>query len=180
MPLAVLPSLVAPEHANRPEADPLVGSDRPGVVVPRVDREPVVPADVDEMARERLDGLAAESDPLEVRAEKEVDPCVPVVRVLLLVELDGPGHGAADDDDQHGHPVAAAEPGTQGVRRVGVTPPSADGRLVQDLLEGADVFGSARAQQDPAPDERGDRVGGGCRHALDSSQGPPRVSHQAG
>ena len=78
--------------ADRPEADGLVGGDGPRVGRRRVDGQPMVAALVEQPARGRPDGVTTEAAALEVRPEEQVEPGVPVVRVVLLAGL----HAARD------------------------------------------------------------------------------------
>ena len=52
-----------------------------GVLGGRIDRDPVVAAPVDELDRERADGIGTETATLGVRAQEEVDAGVAEVRL---------------------------------------------------------------------------------------------------
>src|SRR5688572_7544663 len=53
----VLPALVLPHDTHGLEPDLLVGADRPHVVGGRIDRQPVVPADLEQVSRDGSNGV---------------------------------------------------------------------------------------------------------------------------
>src|ERR1700690_2045406 len=102
MPGAIPTALVPPHDPNRAEPDPAVGADGALVRRCRVDREAMVPADLEEVARQRADGVAAEALALVRRVEKQVDAGVAVVRATLLGILDAPDEDAIERDREGG------------------------------------------------------------------------------
>jgi hypothetical protein len=71
-----------------PTCDLLVGPDRRGVVGGGVDRETVVPALPDQVARERSDRIGSQPPPVDVLGEEEVDSRMAEVGLVLLELLD--------------------------------------------------------------------------------------------
>src|SRR5258708_4254822 len=91
MEMAVAAALVLAHDADRAEAHLAIAAD--GLVVGgrRVDRDPVMTALVEQVPGQQRNSLAACALALETAAEINVDPSVPVHRVVLLVVLDPPG-----------------------------------------------------------------------------------------
>ncbi len=141
------PPLVAPHDPDRPEPDGRVAGDRADVVDRGVDDDAVVPAVVDEVGGDDGDDLAAQPAAVDRGVEEDVDPRVPVHRVLLLGVLDEPPDGvpAAADEDGEAHArrvVAERPPG------LGLAPPAAHLGQRPDPLEPADVVRGERHELD--------------------------------
>src|SRR6186997_3581018 len=85
---AIGATLVAAHDADGPKADAGISAD--GVVVRgrRIDGQAMVATDVDEVARQRPKGVDTDALPLMRAVEEDVQPGMPVVGLLLLVELD--------------------------------------------------------------------------------------------
>src|SRR5688500_5715408 len=84
VPGAVDAALVVPQHADAPEADAFIAANCPLVRGLRVDRETVVATLVEEVTRQRADGVGAEPLPVPGAPEEDVDARVTVVRVGFL------------------------------------------------------------------------------------------------
>src|SRR5258708_11161295 len=91
MEMAVAAALVLAHDADRAEAHLGIAADCLVVGGRRVDRDPVMAALVEQVPGQQPDGLAARAPSLVAAAEVDVDPSVPVHRVVLLVVLDPPG-----------------------------------------------------------------------------------------
>jgi hypothetical protein len=81
-----------------PETDLLVGADRGHVVCGRVDRQPVVAVDVDEVGSQRSDGVGSQAPTAECWVEEQVDRCVAELRIGLLGRQDRPDEPALSFD----------------------------------------------------------------------------------
>src|SRR6266700_4626118 len=90
MEMAVAAALVLAHDADRAEAHLGVTADCLVVGGRRVDRDPVMTALVEQVPGQQRNSLAARALALEPAAEVNVDPRVPVHRVVLLVVLDPP------------------------------------------------------------------------------------------
>src|SRR5712692_418759 len=89
--MAVAAALILAHDADRAKA--YCGVAAGGLLVSgrRVDREPVMTALAEQEPGEEPDSLASRALSLETAAEVDVDPGMPVHRVVLLVVLDAPG-----------------------------------------------------------------------------------------
>src|SRR5258708_29070328 len=96
MEMAVARALVLAHDADGAEGDPGVDADCLLVGGRRVDRDPVMTALLEQVPGQQRNSLAACALALETAAEINVDPSVPVHRVVLLVVLDPPGDLPAD------------------------------------------------------------------------------------
>ena len=85
-------------HADRLEADVLVGADRSDVRERGVDRDPMVPALVDQLADHLPHRLGTDASPVQRGIDEQVDLRVPVLGLGLLPVLDQPCDDAVDDD----------------------------------------------------------------------------------
>src|SRR6266536_1670428 len=94
--MAVAAALVLAHDADRAEAHRGVAADGLSVGGRRVNRDPVMTALVEQEPGEQPDSLAARALALETAAEVDVDPGMPVHRVVLLVVLYAPGDLAVD------------------------------------------------------------------------------------
>jgi hypothetical protein len=164
---AVRPALVGTHHADRAETGLGVAPDGLFVGCRRVDREPVVAASPEQEAGQQRHGLGARAPALEPATQVDVDPGMPVLRVVLLVVLDAAGHLAVDlHHQEHGGPVRA-QAGVQRLDRSRVSPPAGHRRLGQDRAQLPGVAGAARPQRDRAAGQhRAARRRGSPAHRL--------------
>src|SRR6266568_7928831 len=109
MEMAVAAALVLAHDADRAEAHLGVTADCLVVGGRRVDRDPVMTALTEQVPGQQRNSLAARALALETAAEVNVDPGVPVHRVILLVVLDPPGDLPADLHHQKGRRAAAPQ-----------------------------------------------------------------------
>ena len=128
---AVSPAFVVTHQADRPEAHPGIGAD--GVLVGRrgIDGQAVVAADLDEVAGEGPESVAAEALALVLGVEEDVEPRMPVVGLVLFMELDRAHDMPGQLDDETHRPVVV-EPLVEACLDVTRPPPSCDGRIVED------------------------------------------------
>src|SRR6266496_4033216 len=91
MEAAVGAALVLTHHADRAEAHLGITADRLVVGGRRINRDPVVTAPLEQEPGEQPDSLPAQTPALEPGGQVNVDPGVPVHRVVLLVVLDAAG-----------------------------------------------------------------------------------------
>jgi hypothetical protein len=113
-----------------------------------VDREPVVPAFLEQVPRDEPDRLRAETSALSGRRQEEVDVRVAVVRRRLLVEGDRADQLAVGLDRQS-DVVLGLDEVLADVVGVVVAPPPCNLGLVQDLEEPVGVLGTDGAKRDP-------------------------------
>src|SRR5439155_25478416 len=104
VPGAVGPALVLAPHADPPEADPLIRPDRSLVGENWIDRQAVMTALAEEMAREHANRLAAVALILVRLGEEDVDARVAVVGIELLGAHDDTGEAAVDVDRERRRP----------------------------------------------------------------------------
>jgi hypothetical protein len=88
---AIGASLVLAQHAYCLETNLVIAADRLLVGGRRVDADPVMAALVEQPPGEQADRLHASALALVTAAQEDVDPGVPLHRVLLFVILDAPG-----------------------------------------------------------------------------------------
>ena len=130
------------------EARLFVAPDRPLVVGRRVDREAAVTAVDDQVARHRSHRVRPEAAVVVLCSEEEVDACVPVLLVGLLVVLDHPGDLALDEDCEDGHALVLAARLLQHVLGRQPSPPALDLRIGAELDDPIDVGLLERPQDD--------------------------------
>lgn len=75
-------------HSDRTEAEARIARDRGGVAHRRVDHDPMMAEVVDQVLRQRPDGIGGNATPVVRREHGDVDAGVDVLRVELLSVLD--------------------------------------------------------------------------------------------
>ena len=134
--------------ADALEPDLLVAADRALVVRGRVDREPVVAAIADQVARQRPHGVGAEPAAVVRRAEEEVDRRVAELLVVLLEVLDHPRDPVVDDDREDHCAVVLAARLVEHVRVGEPAPPARHLRVGAELDDPRHVRLRERPQAD--------------------------------
>src|SRR6266581_646755 len=148
--MAVAAALVLAHDADRAEAHRGVAADGLSVGGRRVNRDPVMTALVEQEPGEQPDSLAARALALETAAEVDVDPGMPVHRVVLLVVLDAPGDLAVDLQHQKHRRPAAAQVFLDHRHRIRLAPPPRDRRLGQDRAQALSIIRLAWPEPDAA------------------------------
>ena len=148
MPRPIVPALVRSHDADWAKADPTIRPDGALVGRRRIDRQPVVPARFEEMARQGSNGVAAESLALVSRVEEQVDAGVAIVGVVLLGVLNAPDQDAIEFDRED-CAIVGVEPVIDRVIWSARTPPARDFGLGQDLAEPGPILTLRRPQDDP-------------------------------
>jgi hypothetical protein len=163
--LAVAAALILAHDADGPEAHLGVGADGPEVGRGRVDGDPVMIALLEQEPGQQPDRLGPGALALEPAAEVNVDPRVPVHRLVLLLVLDAPGDLPVDLYDQQDRGITAPQVGLDRLHRSRFAPPARHRWFSQDRLQPRGVVGAARPDPDLTADQHGACLGL-CFHAA--------------
>lgn len=153
MPGAIAGTLVAAHDADGAKADTSVGPDRPLVRGRRVDREAVVPPDVEQPPRDGPHRVGTQAAILAAAREDDVDRRVSVLRLGLFVRLDQADNRAVGLDRPDRDLVLGDLLAGVGGRIVRL-PPRVDGRVGQDCEERGLIARLGRSKVDQAAVQR--------------------------